>query len=163
MRSTIGIRDSIYQKKLALSKMRRRLTELPNYRGNGPLESRRSGQPVTHQCSLIVDPITENEIDVIRSGSRFGYMYTEEEESSYRDINEIINVLNSAIQQGNTPYYWSRTQNRYYPISRALRLEIRPLVGFSGKEASYDVIVRVGSLERPVNINSICSIDVVSF
>jgi hypothetical protein len=140
--------------------MRRTLTNLSSYSRNHPLERRGSSGIDVGPCLLIVDATTANEIDSIRHGTSMSQAYSLESDDG-RDLNEIVDVLNGAIQAGNVPYYWSQSQRRYYPIIRALRLERAPNVGFSAKESTYQVIVRVGSLERPVNIHSICSIDEV--
>jgi hypothetical protein len=144
--------------------MRRTLTlpELVNYRGTNPLESRLVPVPDVKVCFLIVDPGTAHEISTIQYGSQYGRLY-QGAWNPARDLNEIVDLLNEDIENGRVPYYWSRTQQRYYPISRVLRIERTPSMGLSVKESGYQVIVRVGTLERPVNINSICAIDEVEF
>jgi hypothetical protein len=143
--------------------MRRTLSELVNYRGSNPLESRLVPVPDVKVCSLVVDPGTAHEIaTILQYGSQYGRLY-QGAWNPARDLDEIVDILNEDIRAGKVPYYWSRTQQRYYPISRALRLERTPSAGLSVKESGYQVIVRVGTLERPVNINSICSIDEVEF
>jgi len=134
-----------------------RLPLLQSYNKGIPLME--NGSP----CYLIVDPQTYQEIHQILQGLSYlqPYALSEEEMIEPRDINEIVDVINHAIREGLTPYYWSRTRNRYLPITKAIRITwYNP--GISKKYTIYSVEVEVFGAYREVNLNNICSIQGVN-
>jgi len=140
-----------------LKKDMSRLPSLQSYNRRIPLMNNGTS------CYLIVDPQTYQEIsEILQSVSYLQpYILSEEEIIEPRDINEIVDVINHAIRQGLTPYYWSRTQNRYLPITRAIRITwYNP--GLSKKYTIYSVELEVFGVYREVNLNNICSIQGVN-
>ena len=116
-----------------------------------------------NNCSLIVDPNTYREIKNILLSVNSLQMYelsTSSDESDIinRDISEIVDIINHAIQNGLIPYYWSKTKNIYLPINRALGIE-KYNPGISLKHTTYYLVILILGVERKISIYDICPID----
>ena len=123
------------------------------YRGSEPLYNRSR----CNYCQLIVDPDTYREIRAILLGSSPLIAYSSEE-IPIRDINQLIDVINTAIANGSIPYYWSRTRHVYFPITRAISVT-QWKSGYSGKDVEYNLNLEILGAVREVNVNHICSIE----
>lgn len=140
---------------------RRNLSSLRSYSGAEPIQHNiPSAYPPQQPCHLIVDPETNREVQAIIAGASPSAIYFN---TPPRDINEIVDVINQAINNGMTPYYWSRTRHVYLPITQALTIRKFYPPGVSAKEVVFYLVVEILGTEREVDVGTICSIDDVNF